>query len=337
MAIHGDAHPERRSLIDDLQANVPPALALLAGLQLGVFTALADGPCTAAEVAGRLGVDADRLARLLRALTVAGLLRAEGSRFANGDEAAARLVRGRTGFVGEIHDLLADIWASDLRTAQSIRTAQPAAPHDFVAMEEEALAGFLQSIAPYGRASASQIARRFDMAACHSVIDIGGGSGAVLDGLLALNPGMRGTLFELPSVATVARRLIAAMDTAGRIAVEEGDILAAAPRGRHDVALMRAVIQVLSPDEAARAIRHAACGLRPGGTLYITGSGIIEDSRLGPVESVYFDLTLMNFYTQGRAYTIGEHFDWLRQAGCPDPQHGILPNGTTVIWAQRPT
>lgn len=335
--MHDNAQPERRSLIDDLQAGVPPAFAMLAGLQLDLFTALADGPSTAAEVAARLKLDESRLARLMRALTVAGLLQADGPRFANGDEAAARLIRGRPGFVGDIQVLLADIWAADLQTAQSIRSARPASLHDFSAMDEEDLAEFLQSIAPWGRSAAAQIARKFDLSACRSLIDIGGGAGAVLDGLLALYPDMRGTLYDLPSVVKVALRLLPDLDTAERISIEGGDILAAPPKGLHDAALMRSVVQVLSPEEAERAIRHTAAGLLPGGKLFITGSGIIDDGRLAPAEGVYIDLTLMNFYAQGRAYTIGEHFGWLRQAGCPDPQHSVLPNGTPVIWAQKPT
>lgn len=121
--MHDDTGSVRRSLIDDLQAGVPPALALLAGLQLDLFTALADGPATATEVAARLEIDADRLSRLMRALVAAGLLQVEGSRFANGAEAGARLVRGRPGFIGDVHDLLADIWG-----ARRLGTGQRPAP-----------------------------------------------------------------------------------------------------------------------------------------------------------------------------------------------------------------
>ncbi|TPL40772.1 hypothetical protein [Mesorhizobium sp. B2-4-6] len=41
----------------------------------------------------------------------------------------------------------------------------------------------------------------------------------------------------------------------------------------------RALIQVLSPDDPERAIEHTCRSLRPGGVIYITGSGIIEDDR----------------------------------------------------------
>ncbi|WP_181177651.1 hypothetical protein [Mesorhizobium sp. B4-1-1] len=77
----------------------------------------------------------------------------------------------------------------------------------------------------------------------------------------------------------------------------------------------RALIQVLSPDDTERAIEHACRSLRPGDVIYITGSGIIEYDRLSPAAGVYLNLTSMNLYPGGTAYTISEHFAWLTKAG----------------------
>lgn len=48
--------------------NVYPALAMLAGLQLDVFTPLADGPLTVEQLAARLKVQARKLRPLMHAL-----------------------------------------------------------------------------------------------------------------------------------------------------------------------------------------------------------------------------------------------------------------------------
>jgi hypothetical protein len=50
--------------IQRLQSAVPPALAMLAGMQLEVFTALRDGPQAAPTIASRLGLPEKRLKRL---------------------------------------------------------------------------------------------------------------------------------------------------------------------------------------------------------------------------------------------------------------------------------
>ena len=84
-------------------ASVEPALALLAGMQLGVFTALGEGQLSAKEVATEINCDAGRLSRLLYALAHVGLLEVTDGRFGNGAEAAEVLVAGKPGFVGGAH------------------------------------------------------------------------------------------------------------------------------------------------------------------------------------------------------------------------------------------
>ena len=60
---------------------------MLAGMQLDVFTPLNDSPLTAAQLADVLGVNTEKLSRLLYALVTAGLLTVDGDRFANTPEA----------------------------------------------------------------------------------------------------------------------------------------------------------------------------------------------------------------------------------------------------------
>ena len=167
-----------------LQAGVSPALALLAGMQLDVFTALAGGPYTSAELAAILGFQEERLSRLLYALASAGLLEHESGRFANSEEAAIFLVRGEPRYMGGSHELMSDLWRADMRTAESIRTGIPAALHDFSTMDDVALAAFLRGLFPYAISTGRELAARFDFSSRASMIDVGGGSGATLIGLL---------------------------------------------------------------------------------------------------------------------------------------------------------
>jgi hypothetical protein len=121
-----------------------------------------------------------------------------------------------------------------------------------------------------------------------------------------------------------------------RVAIEAGDIVAAAPHtAAYDAAILRAVVQVLGPEDAARAIRHAASCLRPGGTLYIIGGGILDDDRMGPQGAVYLNLTFLNLYTGGRAHTESAHRLWLEQAGCAAVKRLQLPSGRSAIVATK--
>jgi len=65
------------STIQKLATAVYPAFAILAGMQLDVFTPLKDGPMSADQLADALGVKAEKLSPLLYALVTAELCRVE--------------------------------------------------------------------------------------------------------------------------------------------------------------------------------------------------------------------------------------------------------------------
>ena len=86
---------------------------------------------------------------------------------------------------------------------------------------------------------------------------------------------------------------------------------------------------------AARAIRHAAVSLRPGGTFYIGGAGILDDDHLSPKRGVLFNITFGNLYQAGASYTVSEHAAWLSAAGCGMVEQALLPDGGSVIRASK--
>jgi 2-hydroxy-4-(methylsulfanyl)butanoate S-methyltransferase len=89
--------------MQQLASAVYPSFAMLAGMQLDVFTPLNDGPLTAAQLADVLGVNAEKLSRLLYALVTAELLTVDGDRFANTHEAQQFLINGKPTYLGGRH------------------------------------------------------------------------------------------------------------------------------------------------------------------------------------------------------------------------------------------
>ena len=210
-----DAGPMQPTTIQRLQDGVVPAFALLAGMQLDLFTPIAEEALTAEELAARLGVDANRLSRLLYALTAAGLLAEEDGRFRSGAEASEFLASGRPRYMGGSHELLASIWSANLHTAESVRAGGPAAPHDWEQSDPAQAAAALRGLAPLALAFGRALGERVDLSGAGSVIDVGGGSGTLLLGLMERWPHLRGTLLELPEVIGHAEPILAAHGGAG--------------------------------------------------------------------------------------------------------------------------
>ena len=86
MSGNEDPSPQPTTIDRVLLAAFPSA-GLLAAMQLELFTPLGREPMTEAELAATLGVPARRLSPLLHILVHAGLLRQDGLRFANTEEA----------------------------------------------------------------------------------------------------------------------------------------------------------------------------------------------------------------------------------------------------------
>jgi SAM-dependent methyltransferase len=322
-------------LIEQLRSGVPPALAMLAGMKLDVFSQLADGAREPAEVAKALGVDPSRLSRLLYALAASGLLQRHEAGFANSPEATAYLIKGSPRYLGGMHELLEQLWRADFETADSIRTGHPAALHDFNAMSDDELSAMLRGLHPLAGVTARELVDRFDFSHCRSAIDIGGGSGGLIATLCELNPGMTGALYDLPRTTRLAEPLLRGTPGGDGVVIQAGDILRAPPSGSYDAAILRALVQVLAPDDAARAIANSAAALRPGGVIYIIGAGILDDSRLSPAAAVHMNVTFMNLYRSGASYAESEHAGWLEAANCRDMRRVVLPNGSSIISATQ--
>ena len=311
-------------------------LAMLAGMQLGVFTPLAGGPMTAVELSKTLGLRSDKLSPLLHALVQADLLSLADERFSNTPEADVYLVKGRPTYMGSAHELYTDMWSAALGVAQSISSGLPHARHDFGAMSDSELGAFFRGLHGGAMATGRQLAANFEFDRFESLLDVGGGSGGVAIAACQSCVSLRATVVELPKVALIAKTFVEAADLTPRVDVVATDILGSPPKGRHDVAVLRYLLQVLSSDQARVALRNVGAALRPDGELFIIGH-VLDDARLSPVPAVGMNLVFLSLYDDGQSYTETEHRSWLEEAGFKDVSvlFGAGPNGASIVRARK--
>ena len=321
--------------IDRLASAVYTSFAMLSGMQLDLFTPLKDGHLTAAQLAQALGVRADKLQPLLYALVAAGLLTVDGERFANTPEADHFLVRGKPTYIGGRHETFSRQWTGVLKTAETIRTGSPQAKIDFSAMPKDQLESIYRGLHVAATASGRDLVARYDFSACHSLMDVAGGSGGIAIAVTEAFPHLRATVVDLPTVTPITQRYVAEASAAHRVQVMTADVVNGPLTGSFDVAVMRSFIQVLSSDQARRAIRNVSQVIQPGGAVYILGS-VLDNSRLSPLEIAAQNLNYLNIYDEGEAYTEQEYQDWLTEAGFVDFKRVVLPNKTSIVTARKP-
>jgi Dimerisation domain len=181
----------RPETIERLAMAVYPSFAMLAGMELDVFTPLNDGPLTGGQVATALGVDPTRLRPLLYALVAADLLSVDGDRFANTPEASRFLVRGSSEYIGMRHQAYRRRWQTVLHAAESIRTGVSEAPRIYAEMSAEQRASYYFGLHTETLAAGRDLAARPEFSHHRRLMDVGGGSGGVAIALAQACPPRR--------------------------------------------------------------------------------------------------------------------------------------------------
>jgi len=313
-----------------------PAFAVLAGMQLDVFTPLKDGPMEAKTLAGALDVLEDKLTPLLYSLASAGLLEMQNKRFSNTSEADKFLVRGRPDYIGGLSGFYNMLYHTNLNTAESIRTGKPQAKIDYHALPEEELLSFFQKQVHSSLRSGKDIAEKLDFSKFDRLLDAGGGSGGVSIAICNKYPHIKATVADLPKVAQLAERFIAEAGMSDRINVSATDLCLNSLERKYDVAILRALVQTLSKEQAQMSLKHISRSMVSRGRIFIFGS-ILENSCLAPPSSLAFGLAFLNVYDEGKAYTEKEYQNMLTNAGFTDiaVEHDALVDGMGIVSALK--
>ena len=121
-----------------------------------------------------------------------------------------------------------------------------------------------------------------------------------------------------------------------RVNVVAADVLSGPLAGSYDVAVMKGLLHVLSPQDARLALKHIGAAVNRDGTIYIIGQ-ILDDSRLSPLEAVEFNLAFINMLDAGESYTEKEYRDWLSEAGFVHIERAnfLLADGSGLLTARK--
>ena len=326
----------RADTINKLRFAADAAFAMLAGMQLDVFTPLKAGAMTAEEIASAMGLSSGRLRLLLYSLVAAGLLTEKDGRFSNTPEANQFLVKGTLSYMGNRHANIARRWLGSLKTAESIRSGVPQAKLDFSNSPQDEIEKFLRAVNTNTIPAARALLDKYDFSMVKTFVDVGSGGAGLALTVIKAYPHIKATAIDLPQVAPIAQKIVKEEEATERVNVIAADVVSRPLPGTYDAAVLRGLLQVLSPGDARLAVKHVAAAVNPGGKIYIIGQ-ILDDSRLSPLEAVGFNLAFINAYDAGESYTEKEHRDWLTEAGFVEIERAdfLLGDGSGLIVAKK--
>jgi len=250
--------------------------ALHLAAKLGLADLLASGPREAGELAGPTGTHAPSLRRVLRLLASVGVFEeCEDGRFALTPLGEA--LRSDVPFSSRASVMLfagVGIQDSWRELEYCVRTGQPAfrqhSPDGdaFSSMDAEQARVFDEAMATFAPATAAAIAAAYDFSALGTLVDVGGGNGALLIGILGAHPHLRGVVFDRPEPAERARKKVHEAGLASRCEVVAGDFFDAVPAGG-DAYVLKHVIHDWPDAEAAAILRRCRAAMQPSGRLLV--------------------------------------------------------------------
>ena len=125
----------------------------------------------------------------------------------------------------------------------------------------------------------------------HSVVDVGGGHGLLLATILARNPNMRGTLYDVASVIEGAANgpLKPVME---RCKLASGDMFSSVPAGA-DAYIMKHIIHDWPDDLCIKILKACRSVVNPGGKLLVVDSVIQPGNDFSPGK--FIDLQMLIF------------------------------------------
>jgi SAM-dependent methyltransferase len=299
---------------------------LLTAVELGVFTALADGGRTAAQLGEELGIHPRGTFDFFDALVAMRFLEREGegpeARYSNTPTAAAFLDKASPRYIGGILEMLnARLFRFWHDLPEALRTGQPQneVKHSQKPIFEELysdlpkLEQFLGAMTGLSRINFEALARAFDFSRYRTLCDVGGATGLLSIEVAKAHPHLRCVSFDLPAVEPVARRSIDASGLSDRVTSAAGDFFQD-PLPEADVITMGMILHDWNLEKKQHLIRSAHASLRPGGAL-VAIENLIDDARRENVFGLLMSLNMLIEFGDAFDFSAADFRGWCTEAG----------------------
>ena len=317
--------------------------ALHAAAVLGIPDALGTATRAPAEVAAAIGAPEDQVRRLLRALVVLEVATETDGGFALTPMGA--YLRADAPDSMRSWALLWGrpmIWSAWGRLADSVRTGETApqliaglGTFEWVAQDPEGADIFNRSMQELTVRVSRAIASAYDFSGLRTVVDVGGGHGALLPAILRAHPQLAGVVYDLPQCADGAAAFLRAEGLSDRSRFEAGDFFERVPPGA-DAYLIKSVIHDWDDAKSRAILARCREAMRADSVLLLIE--ILAPERLtgAPFEPMIVgsDLNMM-VMTGGKERTEREYRVLVESAGLTVARVVPTPGAMSIIEARR--
>jgi hypothetical protein len=296
------------------------AQSITVAADLHIADALADKPLGLDELARRIECDPDALGRLMRALIGRGIFK----RLRDGRYDLTPLAQTlRWDVPGSMAALACFIGSPQDREhwshcVDAVRTGESVVPKlrgmdafDWFTSEPALLEMFNQAMTNFSELAVDAVTAAYDFSGYSTIVDIAGGHGRLLAGILAEAPHATGVLFDIPQVVAGAEPLLRKHRVADRVRIADGSFFDTVPDGG-DLYVLKNIIHDWPDIRAQQILKTVRAATRDGTTLLLVESVIPEHDRDFPAKWMDLGMLVDN---AGRERTANEYQNLLQQTG----------------------
>jgi C-methyltransferase len=240
--------------------------------RLGVADVLAEQPRTDTELAEIVGVTPEGLSGVMSALMMAGVFaRDEDGRYRN-TESSEPLRSDGPQSIRYMAMLLTGLYAQGCGSLlEAVRTGRPALDarfglglYEYLETDPETSLIFDRAMQEVARPVATVLSQNLPLDNVRTIVDVGGGNGELLKGILADHPRLRGICVDR---ADTCKRAEAALQESGdqdlieRISFQAADIFRECPSGG-DIYLLKNVLHDWNSETAVQILSSISAAMR---------------------------------------------------------------------------
>jgi ubiquinone/menaquinone biosynthesis C-methylase UbiE len=155
--------------------------------------------------------------------------------------------------------------------------------------------------------------RSIDFSGSTTVVDVGGGAGRTLAGLLKQHPHLRGILLDVPPMIGMAAGVLEQAGVKDRCQCEAGDFFQSVPAGG-DVYLLQSILHNLPDDACVKVLGNCVRTMPPHGRLLVVDNVVPDIGVTADPSQQNPDLHMMIFVRGTRERRLAE-FKHLFEAG----------------------
>jgi hypothetical protein len=285
----GQLPPPHIQLIQMGMAHWVSRIAYVAA-KLSLADHLAQGPKTAEELAGPTGAHAPSLYRFMRTLTNLNILTEDQTQRFTLTPLGEALKSGAPGSARASILTLASGWMSQgwEHLLYSVQTGQCGFEQslgmplfDWLGKHPEEASLFSETMVGFHGLEPAAVTAAYDFSGLSTIIDVGGATGNLLTTILAANPGLRGTLYDLPHVVRDAPAFIQARGLTDRVTIESGSFFERVPAGG-DAYLLSHIIHDWSEEQCLNILGRCRRAMKPGSRLLLIEMVLPSDNMSHP-------------------------------------------------------